>query len=143
VDIGGKAAVTVTVTNTGGAAGTYKVNLSINGVAKETKEVSLAGGESQDVSFSVTGDAAGKKTIEINGLTGSLTVKEKLPAVTQPLPANEPTTPASTAPASTTPKDKTEDSGLSPVLVYSIIGVVVVVAAACLVYFLWWRKRSY
>jgi hypothetical protein len=141
VDIGGKATVSVTVTNKGETAGTYQVKLNIDGKAADTKEVSLSGGESRQASFTVTGITAGKATIEVNGLTGSLIVLAAKPIQTQK------TQPASTTPAVTTPAQVTTSSQVTPRagtnwgLIAGIIASGVVVAAGCVLYFAWWRRR--
>jgi hypothetical protein len=140
LDIGGKATVSVTVTNTGGAVGTYLVNLNINGTTADTKEVSLSGGASEKVSFTVTGNAAGKATIDVNGLAGSLVVLEVKTTPTTPQPV-------STTPIITTPIQTTTSTPVTPPaktnwgLIIGIIAGVAVVTAGCVLYFVWWRNR--
>jgi hypothetical protein len=72
-------AITVSVANTGGTAGSYSVVLKINGATVEEKSVTLAAGSSQDVSFSVTKEEAGSYSVDVNGLTGSFTVTAAAP----------------------------------------------------------------
>lgn len=74
-EIGQAVAVSVLVTNSGQAEGSYSVALTINGEAIETRELTMAGG-SQTVSFSFTGDEAGSYAVDVNGLEGSFTVLE-------------------------------------------------------------------
>ena len=50
--------------------------LKVNGTTTDTKNITLAGGASQAVSFDVTQDKAGSYTIEVAGLSGSFTVKQ-------------------------------------------------------------------
>ncbi|MDD4986749.1 MAG: hypothetical protein PHQ43_13430 [Dehalococcoidales bacterium] len=73
------AAVTISalLTNPGEAGGSDTVTLKINGVVAETREVSLAGGAFQMVTFTTAQSAAGTYEVEVNSL-GPLffTVKE-------------------------------------------------------------------
>ena len=71
------ASVTVLITNTGTAAGSFEAVLKINGEVEETKEIILDVGASQEVTFTVTRDISGSYSIDVNGLSGFLTVKEK------------------------------------------------------------------
>jgi uncharacterized repeat protein (TIGR02543 family) len=75
VDIGAMVTVSVLVTNSGEAEGSYAVDFSVNGALVETREITMAGG-SQEVVFSTFGDAAGSYSVEVNGLEGSFTVLE-------------------------------------------------------------------
>ena len=73
IEVGQAVTVSVLVTNSGEAEGSYSVVLKVNGVAMETREVTMAGG-SQTVSFSTTGAEGGSYSVEVNGLEGSFTV---------------------------------------------------------------------
>ena len=66
--------ITAVVTNKGDAEGTYNLELKINNESKSTKEVPLAAGKSQTVSFEVTGLKADYYRVELNGLTGDFNV---------------------------------------------------------------------
>ena len=55
--------------------------------------MAVAGGGSEPVSFTTSRDAAGTYSVDVNGLTGSFTVKEAVP-VPAPAPAPVPTPPA-------------------------------------------------
>jgi hypothetical protein len=68
-----KVTISVHVTNTGGT-GDYSLELKIDGIVKSSKKVTLAAGTSQTVSFTITGDAAGKHSVEISGLKGEFVV---------------------------------------------------------------------
>jgi len=87
-----KEAVTITlsVANTGGMEGSYAVVLKINDVKEAEKDVTVAAGSSQSVSFSVTREKAGSYSVAVNGLSGSFTVKEPVPAPPPPPPAPPP-----------------------------------------------------
>ncbi|MFC1957566.1 carboxypeptidase regulatory-like domain-containing protein [Chloroflexota bacterium] len=76
VDVGRSVSISALVTNTGDLSGTYEVVLKINDAVLETKQVTLAGDESQTVSFSVTRSVVGEYTVDINGLTGTFKAKE-------------------------------------------------------------------
>jgi uncharacterized protein (DUF2147 family) len=75
VNVKDSVAISTVVKNTGGTTGTYTVTLKINGVAVDSKNVSLDGGASQKVTFTVSRDTAGAYTVDVNGLTGQFTVK--------------------------------------------------------------------
>ncbi len=85
VNLGQRVSITVLVTNTGDLTGSYEVTLQIENIAVETKEVALAGGDSETISFSITQDAIGTHTVNVGGLSGSFIV-EALPQVIPPLP---------------------------------------------------------
>jgi len=68
--------ISVVATNTGDPTGIYKVTLKVNNVTVETKEITLAGGDSKQVSFSITKDTAGTYTANVDGLSGSFEVRE-------------------------------------------------------------------
>lgn len=76
VDIGETVTITALVSNTGELSGSYEVTLKIDGVAVATDEVTLAGGASQEVTFTTAKDAAGTYTVDVNGLAGEFVVRE-------------------------------------------------------------------
>ena len=76
------ATVKVTVTNKGNLAGTSTAVLKIDNNIVGTKSLLLAAGESQDAVFTVSKDTAGTYSIDVNGQSGTLTVKE--PAASTP-----------------------------------------------------------
>jgi len=76
VDIGQRVTIRALATNTGDLAGSYKVTLKLNGKLVATEEVTLAGGDSKTVTFVTTQDTAGTYTVNINGLSGTFTVKQ-------------------------------------------------------------------
>ena len=75
VDIGEEITVSALIANTGDLTGTYEVNLKIDDVVVATKEVTLAGGASQKVTFTTSKDVAGTYSVNVCGLTGSFAVK--------------------------------------------------------------------
>jgi len=90
VNIGGSVTISVEVTNTGKEAGNYTVTLKIDGVVEATKDVILNAGASKEVTFTTAKDVAGSYSVDVNGLSGSFTVKEK-PAPPSPTPTPIPT----------------------------------------------------
>jgi len=69
--------IRVMVANTGGQSGSCNVTLKINGAVEDVKEVTISAGLSKEVAFSVSKTEADTYGIDVNGLTGSFTVKEK------------------------------------------------------------------
>jgi len=68
--------VSATVVNTGEVEDSYTVTLKINCATEATKNVTVAGGQTTEVTFSVVKDTAASYQIDINGQTRSLTVTE-------------------------------------------------------------------
>ncbi len=75
VNAGESLTISVVVSNAGGVTGTYPVTLKVNNVAAETKNVSLASGASQKVTFTMSKNTAGTYTVGIDGLSGMFKVK--------------------------------------------------------------------
>ena len=91
-------AIGVTVTNTGDLAGSHEITLMIDDKAIDTKEVTLAGHASEKATFSTIADyAVGEYAINVNGLSGTLTIQE--PITPAPAPAPAPPAPPVTPPA--------------------------------------------
>ena len=91
VDIGETVTISVLVANTGEEQGSYTVTLKVNGVVEETREITLAGGASETATFTVAEDEAGTYSVNIDGLTGSFTVREvAVPPSVVPPPAPPP-----------------------------------------------------
>jgi len=72
--VGEPVAISTTVQNTGEAEGNYTLTLKINGKIEQSKETTLAGGESTRVSFTVTKDNPGTYAVAVDGLTGEFIV---------------------------------------------------------------------
>lgn len=70
VRTGEEAIITVDVTNNGGQPGSYAVVIILNQTERERKEITLEPGQSQTVSFTVTGNEPGSYTVFIGDLTG-------------------------------------------------------------------------
>jgi hypothetical protein len=85
--------VSATITNTGDLTGSYDATLKINGLAPQTRNVTLGGGDSQTISFTVAPDTTGEYTLDINGLSSKFKVKPPVPEgtvaeITVPTPAS-------------------------------------------------------
>jgi len=102
VNIGESVTISVLVTNTGDVAGSYEVPLKIDDLVVASEEVSLAAGDSQTVTFTAAKDVTGSHSVNVNGLSGSFTVKEEAPAPPAPAAA-APAAPAPPSPAPTPP----------------------------------------
>jgi len=125
VNPGEMVTISVTITNTGGEAGTHEVILKVNGVKEDSKTVSLAAGESKDVSFKTSRDKAGTYQIECDGLPGSFVVKEVV------APPVEPTIPEEPVP---------EPEEFNWPLWGGVIAAVIVIGL--IVYFAYYRRRA-
>lgn len=79
VETGEAVKVTVKVANTGALQGTYKVTLKVNNAIEGTSDVTLAGGASQDVTFTVTRAQPGIYAVTVDEQTVNLTVKAPPP----------------------------------------------------------------
>ncbi|MEM4733065.1 MAG: hypothetical protein QXD70_00875, partial [Candidatus Bathyarchaeia archaeon] len=75
--------VTVNVTNIGDEKGEYIANLTINNVIEENQTVTVLGRNSTIAEFTVLKETEGTYTIEIGGLTGTLTVKNPPPTASK------------------------------------------------------------
>lgn len=75
VQVGEPVTAGITVTNVGGCEGSYTLVLKVNDVIEDSKEITLAVGESQEVSFEVIRESAGDYSVDINGRTASFVVK--------------------------------------------------------------------
>ncbi len=67
--------ISATVTNIGEESGSYSVDLTIDGVVKETKTGELSGGATVVLVFSVTEANPGAHTVMVGSLSGSFTVE--------------------------------------------------------------------
>jgi len=122
VNTGETVAISVLVTNTGGADGICEVVLRINGEVEATKKVTINAGASEEVTFTTMKDVAGSYLVEVRELSGSFTVKEK----PVPLPSPAPPSPAPSPAPSPTPSPAPVINWL---LLWGIIGGVILVGA--------------
>ncbi|MFC1954679.1 CARDB domain-containing protein [Chloroflexota bacterium] len=95
--------VSVTITNTGDSKGNYRAVFKIDGEKVAEKQLVLDAGVEHRVSFEVSPTSIGSYQVDINGLTGSFTVKEPAPEIitTAPEPSGitEPATDTSEEPS--------------------------------------------
>jgi hypothetical protein len=66
--------ISLTITNTGGTAGTYELYLIIDGIVRTVKEVTLAGNSAETLTFEVSNFAVGSHQVRVAGLTERFTV---------------------------------------------------------------------
>jgi len=78
VSTGEAVTISVFLANTGEVAGNYAATLKINGLIAETVEVTVAGGDSETVTFTTSHDETGIYSVDVNGLSGSLPLKRRL-----------------------------------------------------------------
>jgi len=153
IETGKMSMVKVTISNTGDISGTYDIVLKINNAVAETKTLTMDGHTSQEVSFTVSPDAAGTYTISIDALSGELTVAA--PSEPAPAPAPEPAPPApepEPEPAPPAPAPAPEPAPPAPAptpapeeganwwLIGGIIAVVIIVAI--IVWLMVFRRRD-
>ena len=74
MEVGEPVTISAIVQNTGELEGSYTLTLKINGEIEQSTEVTLAGGESRQVSFTVVKNEPGTYAVAIDGLTGKFIV---------------------------------------------------------------------
>jgi subtilase family serine protease len=79
VESGGTVVISAMVANVGEMEGSYTVELRVDKVTVESESVTLAGGASREVSFSVSSEEEGEHTVEVDGVSGSFTVESAPP----------------------------------------------------------------
>lgn len=75
---GESATITATVVNDGGQEGSYEVTLKLNGQTVDSETVTLAAGESRQVTFTVAGLGYGRYEVELAGLRGAFSVSRTI-----------------------------------------------------------------
>jgi len=85
-------AISLIVTNNGGTAGSYQLQLRIDGVVRAVREITVSPGSSEAVNFEVSDLAAGEHQLEVAGLTSQFSVLSPL------LTPAKPPTPATSIP---------------------------------------------
>jgi hypothetical protein len=75
IELGQSVTIKVSVTNSGDLEETYPVNLKVNGEITSSRDVVVDGNSETSVSFTLVPDTVGVYTLEVNGLSTSLTVK--------------------------------------------------------------------
>jgi len=130
VDVGKSATISVVVTNAGDLRDSHKVILKIDNVVIDTKDVALAGGTSQKVTFTASKDAAGSYTVNVDGLSGTLVVKGVPPP---PAPPPAPPPPAPPAPAPPVVPPAPPAPPINWWLIGGIIAAVIIIGVV-----IWW-----
>jgi len=74
VTLGGKVSISVKVKNTGDLEGIYTAILKIDGVVENIENVSIVGGSTKTVMFTVTKGVEGTYHVEVDNLTGEFAV---------------------------------------------------------------------
>ena len=123
VDIGEPVTIRVKATNTGDLSGSYQVVLKIDKVAVATQDVTLDGGASQKLTFTTAKDVAGTYTVNVNGLTGTFTVKA---------PPASPVAPAPVAPPPVAPLPVVPPTAINWWLIGGIIAAVIIISIAAI-----------
>jgi hypothetical protein len=119
--VGEKVLVSVNITNIGESRETSELVLKIDGVAVQSREVTLEGGESARQTFTVAAVTPGTFTVSVDRLSGQLTVSEALPA---------------TPPSSSTPPALDSPEPVEWRLMAGALAAFVVLVAV-----LWWLLR--
>jgi len=77
--VGENVKISVNVTNLAQVAGSYTLNLTINGVLNQTQTIQLSAGANRTLEFTVSENAEGTYSVKLNGLSASFTVQTVLP----------------------------------------------------------------
>ncbi len=161
ITLGEEITVSALVTNDGDIAGIYGVSLAINDEIVDTQELSLAGGQSEMVTFTREIYEAGEFTVVINYLSGTFEVKvpetpespvepaetptaETAPEETVPEPTEpvtEETIPPESAPDTETEPEPAEEQPASNIYWWLVGGTVTMVLIAAEVAWLMMRRR--
>lgn len=80
ITVGETASISADVTNIGGAGGTFFATLSVDGTRTATKDINVAPGATETVTFQLSKDEAGTYDIVVGGRSAKLTVKSELTA---------------------------------------------------------------
>ena len=137
IEVGETLTVSASVTNTGDLTGTYEVTLKVNDTVVKTRRVEVNGGDSEEVSFRIAGDAAGTYTVDVNGLSGSFVVKEQAPSLTSPPTPPQPSPEPPLSPP-TPPLPPPPPQPVAKPISWPLIGTVVagVIVLSLLIFFL-------
>jgi len=114
INVGGTATVTVTLANTGDLSGSFDAVLRINDNIIETQKVTLAGGASQAVSYTVSPDIAATYSISVDGLSGTLEVSAPPPTTTTTTTTTTPPPTSTTTTITTTPTTPPSSTTTTP-----------------------------
>ena len=76
IDAGDDVSVSITVSNVGDESGSHTIEVEVDGVLMDSGTVTLDGGASKTVGFTVTSSSTGSHTVSVDGLQGSFSVRE-------------------------------------------------------------------
>jgi hypothetical protein len=79
IPLGNSISISMLVTNTGDLPGTYNAVLRVANTETASSDVELAGGESKNISFSITPEAIGNYTVTLGGLQNVFSVTAPAP----------------------------------------------------------------
>jgi hypothetical protein len=74
IEVGQTVTISAEVRNNGGSEGEYPLNLMINGVWHDSRDITLAPGESRVVTYEMSGEEAGDYNVSLDGQSGKFTV---------------------------------------------------------------------
>ncbi len=74
VAVGDYVTITATVTNTKDTEGTYSVELKLNGKVKDSQDLLLGAGQSDNITFTIAADTPGDNLVELGGESKVFTV---------------------------------------------------------------------
>ena len=109
VQTGEPTIIAVQISNNGDLKSSYEVVLKIDGFQTQQKNLTIAGGDIESVSFEISITEPGSHTIEINGLRKTITVIE--PATPEP---EEPATPVAAINEVPSSSTETHSSSMTP-----------------------------
>ena len=147
VDIAEGVNISIDVANVGDLSDAHEVVLTVDGVITSVKRVTVAGHTTETVTFTVIKGAAGDYEVNVNGLTGTFTVRPVTalapapPAPIKPEPIIVPA-PAPAPPAPIPPAPTPVPTPPTPVWLLIVIGVATAVVVG-LVLWLFAFRREY
>lgn len=77
--LGDAVQITVSVTNIGDLEGNQTVNFEVNNLVKDTENITLVGGASQNVTYNDVETAVGQYSVKVGDLTGAFTINTPPP----------------------------------------------------------------
>ena len=86
VDIGETVTISISVANTGDLSDSYEVTMKVGDSVVATEDVTVAGGASQKVTFTIAKYVAGTYAVNVDRLTGTFVVKAAPPSSPSPSP---------------------------------------------------------
>ncbi|GEM_PF-3178200 len=152
VEIGEKVTVSLFISNTGGSEGTYPVTLLVNGVKEAEENVTIAGGGTAQVTFTLSKEEPGEYSVAVAGLVSSFIVAEEAaPAetpeksvmVTESLPLKiEPVSPSPPAPPVPAPVPPSEHTPTSASNLWLILAIAAGAISAGLLTYFFIKRRA-